>query len=361
MANSESDTLSTVAGRLVARKRSNSVSPNLRSRINSQASASRDNTMSTPPATPKRSKKRVRFSDPGPETELESASSGLTPFIRRTTLSTTPPPAGHYSGSTIPRGRSDYDIPISGTIQIKSLRQTLHDRVKRRLKRNGLSEEQNNIEWENRREVKLLRAEVERLRDELAELQITRDAEGLSNRGELERSITVNMELSARVQELEQQIADLKAELQQKDAESNQFEDTDLVIASRDLLDYDEDDARIITNEDFRAIQVNGTINKLDSSFLSPPPTMPNTPCKHSTSRNASAPSPNSANEVLDTRLHSELELRGESGLNVHTEKTAQSSIVRPRKKRKNRKTHVLEAGGRRVANKWAWGLVPDE
>jgi hypothetical protein len=42
---------------------------------------------------------QLRPRDPRPETELESASSGLTPFIGRTTLSTTPPLAGHYSGS----------------------------------------------------------------------------------------------------------------------------------------------------------------------------------------------------------------------------------------------------------------------
>jgi hypothetical protein len=37
----------------------------------------------------------------------------------------------------------------------------LDGRVKRRLRRHRLSEEANNIEWETRREVKLLRTEVE--------------------------------------------------------------------------------------------------------------------------------------------------------------------------------------------------------
>jgi len=89
---------------------------------------------------------QLRPRDPRPETELESASSGLTPFIGRTTLSTTPPLAGHYSGSATLRDRGDYGLPISETLQFESLRRTLDGRVKKRLKKNGLSEEQNNIE-----------------------------------------------------------------------------------------------------------------------------------------------------------------------------------------------------------------------
>jgi hypothetical protein len=61
----------------------------------------------------------------------------------------------------------------------------LDGRLKRRLRRHKLSEEANNIEWENRREVKLLRAEAERLRSELetkcVEMQSFRDKEDLAN------------------------------------------------------------------------------------------------------------------------------------------------------------------------------------
>ncbi|PMD52461.1 uncharacterized protein K444DRAFT_620105 [Hyaloscypha bicolor E] len=86
MADSENHPTIIVDDRPVAvrRKRSIIVGPNLRSRINSHASKSGCHSLSTPPATPKRSKKRVRFSNPRPGTELESASSGLTPFVRRT-------------------------------------------------------------------------------------------------------------------------------------------------------------------------------------------------------------------------------------------------------------------------------------
>lgn len=93
----------------------------------------------------------------------------------------------------------------------------LDGRLKRRLRRHWLSEEANNIEWENRREVKVLRAEVERLRTELeakcAGMQSIRDKEELANQEKLGDLIIANVELSARVQELKLQIIDQKADL----------------------------------------------------------------------------------------------------------------------------------------------------
>jgi hypothetical protein len=131
-------------------------------------------------------------------------------------------------------------------------------------------------------------------------MESIKDTEDLGNQEESGHSITTNMELSARVQELERQIVDLKAELQQKEVESEDFEDADSVMALRDLLSLNEDDGRVITNDDLQETQINDdTISRLDTSFLSPPPTMPNIPCKHSPSRNArvpaSIPNPDSA------------------------------------------------------------------
>jgi hypothetical protein len=327
--------------------------------------------MSTPPATPKRSKKRVRFSGRRLETEVESASSGLTPLIRRTTLSTTPAPAGRYSAPATLWSRGDHGIPISGTIQFETLRQRLDSRTKRRLRRHRLSEEANNIEWENKREVKFLRAEVERLKSELEakciEMQSIRDAEDRGNQEGSGHLITTNMELSARVQELEQQIVDLKAELQQKEIESEGFEHADSVIASRDLLNLDEDDGRVITNDDLRETQSNDdTISiptRLDTSFPSPPPTMPNTPCKHSPSRNtrvlASIPNPDSANAVLNNQLKSGFESRGGLGSANHVPNIAQSSIVRPRREKGDLESHDVGVRERRQGTMWMWRLVP--
>jgi hypothetical protein len=138
-----------------------------RGTVSTRLPASKSGCIPTPPATPKRSKKRARFSDPRPETELEAASSRLIPFIRRATLSLTLPPASHHVPPPTGWNHSDYGIPISRTVQFEPLRQVLSGRVKRRLRRRGLSEEANNIEWGNRREVRLLRTEVERLKREL--------------------------------------------------------------------------------------------------------------------------------------------------------------------------------------------------
>jgi uncharacterized small protein (DUF1192 family) len=321
--------------------------------------------MSTPPATPKRSKKRVRFSDPRLETELESASSGLTPFIRRTNLSTTPAPAGHYSAPATLWSRGDNGIPISGTIQFEPLRQVLNSRLKRRLRRRRLSEEANNIEWEKKREVKFLRAEVEQLKGELEakciEMQSIRDTEDRGNQEEPGHLVTTNMELSARVQELEQQIVDLKAELQQKEVESEGFEHADSAIASRDLLNLDEDDGRVITNEDLWETQSNDdTISiptRLDTSFPSPPPTMPNTPCKHLPSRNtrvpASIPNPDSVNKALNNQLQSGFESRREIACANHTPNIAQSSIIRPRREKGDLESYAVGVKKRRQGNMW--------
>ncbi|PMD31129.1 hypothetical protein L207DRAFT_519773 [Hyaloscypha variabilis F] len=315
--------------------------------------------LSTPTATPRRSQKRVRFSDPRPETELESASSGLTPFIRRATLSSTLAPATHSTISTTRSNHGDYSIPISGAMQIEPLRQVLSGRVKRRLRRRGLSEEANKIEWEDKREVKLLRTENERLKSELeakcAEIQSIRDMEDLGNQDESRDLIT---ELGARVQELEQQVAELKAELHQKEVELEGIEDADSVI---------EDVGGVITNDDIQEAQgrddVISTPTRLDTSFPSPPPTMPNTPCKHSPSRNTrvlrSTSTPDSSNKVPEKRFQSELEHRREIGLANHTPETAQSSRVRSRKEKVGGETGFAGRGERRQGNRWRWTLAP--
>jgi uncharacterized small protein (DUF1192 family) len=172
----------------------------------------------------------------------------------------------------------------------------LDGRVKRRLRRRRLSEEANNIEWETRREVKLLRTEIERLKSELearcVEIQSIRDMEDLRDQEESGDSIA---ELTARVQELEQQVRGLKAELHQKEVESESVEDADSVIASRGQPNLNEDDSRVITDDDLQETQVHDDMisipARLDTSLPSPPPTMPNTPCKHPPSINARAPS----------------------------------------------------------------------
>jgi uncharacterized small protein (DUF1192 family) len=235
----------------------------------------------------------------------------------------------------------------------------LDSRLKRRLRRRGLSEEANNIESGNRREVRRLRTEVERLKSELeakcAEIQSIRDMEELGDQDESGDAIA---ELTARVQELEQQVAELKAELYQKEVESEGVGDADSVV---------EDGGRETTNDDLQEAQGHDDVisvpTRLDTSFPSPPPSMPNTPCKHSSSGNTrvtrSIPIPDPSNEVLNNQLQLELELRRESWLANHTPEIAQSSPVRLRKEKVGRETRVAGLRERRQGTRWMSTLVP--
>jgi hypothetical protein len=129
-----------------------------------------DNAPDAPPQhmTPsrKRSKKRVRFSDPGAaNSSLGSTTTGLTPFVRRASLATrrrqtsapprTPPPT------------------TAQEIQFTPFRQVLDERCKRRIRRNGLSEEGNDYEADKKIRVDLEKQleakdnELRKLREEL--------------------------------------------------------------------------------------------------------------------------------------------------------------------------------------------------
>lgn len=136
--------------------------------------------------TPTKPKKRVRFSDPGPDLEA-AQSTGLTPALKRSNLITTVP------GSAIPpprwlvqnprRRRSlpvlrSTSLPspslsppptpcVSGDIQFETLRQVLDLRSKRRLRRNNLSEEINKIDAEKRSNSQW-KNEIDELKEALA-------------------------------------------------------------------------------------------------------------------------------------------------------------------------------------------------
>ena len=294
------------------RKRRNS-GPSSLSRSTSSSTVSRPHGISTPPATPKRAKKRVRFSDPGSITESESTSSGLTPFIRRTALST---PKSRRRSSTPAKvwNLADYDTPVSGTLQFEPLRQVLDGRVKRRLRRNRLSEEVNAIEGDKRYRAKVRRLEVERLREELAakdrEIQVLRDEQDIASQLEEESGVSVitNTTLSTKVQELEQQVLDLKAELERKDADVG---DPDWTVAARDPFQLDDEDDIMTMNYDQEFTMMNDelmtTPTRLNTSCPSPLSTMPNTPSKPSidAGTQASLPIPDPEKDDLLEQLGS--------------------------------------------------------
>ncbi|KAL2071987.1 hypothetical protein VTL71DRAFT_11330 [Oculimacula yallundae] len=306
----------------VRRKRRSSVGPYSHSRNNSQNLASHPHGIATPPETPRRTKKKVRFSDPGPAIASDYASSGLTPFIRRTSLST---PKSKRRQSTPARlwNRAGYDVePASGILQFAPLRQVLEGRIKRRIKRNGLSEEINVIQFDKRMEARGRKSEVERLRNELElkdlEVQSMRDEQDIASQleGESGGSIRTNTTLSSKVQELEQEIRILKEELGRRESDSDTIEDpSNWTMAARDPYDYDDDNEMIITNydNDFEDMTGNDelmtTPTRLNTSFPSPPSTMPNTPCKSVCSMSAgiqaSLPIPDPENEKLKSQLQS--------------------------------------------------------
>lgn len=135
----------------------------------------------TTPKTPTKVKKRVRFSDPGPQILDDASSTGITPHIKRTTLSSNVRPLSlNRLPVKSPRQRRSMPAmltlnpsaslptpPASGDIHFAPLRQMLDDRMKRRLRRNHLSEEINDINTEkvtanNRRD-----EEIRRLKEEL--------------------------------------------------------------------------------------------------------------------------------------------------------------------------------------------------
>ncbi|KAG0644931.1 hypothetical protein D0Z07_9372 [Hyphodiscus hymeniophilus] len=272
----------------VRRKRRNSGRSNSQSRSNSQTIVSRSYGISTPPATPKRSKKRVRFSDPGLILESETASSGLTPFIRRTSLSTPTSKRRHSTPAKL-WNFTEYDTPTSGTIQFEPLRQILDGRVKRRLRRNRLSEEVNTIEAYKRHEATARKSEVERLREQLAakdlEVQNLMDDHDIASQIEEESGapISTTTTLRTKVQKLEQQIVELKAELERKEVDARE-DDANWTLAARDPFNFDDDDDLMITNYDQDFSMMNDelmtTPTRLNTSFPSPPSTQPNTPCK---------------------------------------------------------------------------------
>jgi hypothetical protein len=120
------------------------------------------------PLTPsrRRSKKRVRFSDPGiSSTSAVPNTTGLTPFVRRASLATP-----RRRGSAPPRASPP---TISHEVHFTPFRQVLDERCKRRIRRNRLSEEGNDYEADQKIKAELeqqVRAkddELRKLREEL--------------------------------------------------------------------------------------------------------------------------------------------------------------------------------------------------
>ncbi|RMJ24478.1 hypothetical protein PHISP_04663 [Aspergillus sp. HF37] len=151
--------------------------------------------------TPRKAKKKVRFSDPGPQVHgtVDGASTGLTPAMLRTSfeepdsayaeyMTRTPSRRPRRRSTPIPQTRRTCDplYPLDDTppqriVQFTPLRQILDPRTRRRIQRTGLSDEINNIERERResasqeKNVQALLSERDALR---LEVEATRSSTG---------------------------------------------------------------------------------------------------------------------------------------------------------------------------------------
>lgn len=218
-------------------------------------------------STPSRgAKKRVRFSDPGPSSEHDahvddehvSASTGLTPHIRRTTLE---PGSGtkrrrHSGPVTQPRPEafdSTIDTRYSGEVTFLPLRQVLDGRVKRRIRRNGLSEEINTITAERRRKAQQTSDEIAALRSEVA----AKDAEIRRLSGATAVGQGEDDETQESIDELKRQVSQLRRVLKSPDS-SNETEETidynttnvDWAMQVRDPFSGDYSDMELDADDD---------------------------------------------------------------------------------------------------------------
>ncbi len=182
------------------KRRSAAISPDKQS----AARSAMDGPDNLVPLTPSkaRSKKRVRFSDPGSPTVASSAaSSGLTPYVQRTTLSTP-----RRRASTPAATRSD---PLE--IQFTPMRQALDDRAKRRIRRNGLSQEMNAYESDRKDKVHLekeLHAKDLELQKVKKELQAAKQAQDTFNHHTVEALSSSQRIVEAELDDLRQSFND---------------------------------------------------------------------------------------------------------------------------------------------------------
>ncbi|ROW10742.1 hypothetical protein VPNG_05060 [Cytospora leucostoma] len=161
-------------------------------------------------------------------------------------------------------GKSYVGEDENEVVHIFPLRQILDGRIRRRIRRNGLSEEMNTILAEKRTRRRKTEEEIQRLRDDMA----GKDAEIERLRGTESSMMILEPEGcdTTRLQELEKRVAQLKEELNNASSahlESAQHDDSGIGM-SEGLWDNDSDDGRMdIDDEDTFG---NSTVQELQCS-----------------------------------------------------------------------------------------------
>ncbi|KFA70598.1 hypothetical protein S40285_04700 [Stachybotrys chlorohalonatus IBT 40285] len=242
------------------RTRRSSVGPSLAQEFSAQPVTAK---------TPRRAKKTVRISDPFPTT-----ASGLTPFIRRTSLGT----PGRRRASTPARSCSGSGTSSTAPqpVAFPPLDQTIDGRVQRRLRRSGMRDMLHKIEQDKKRKTQASQSQISRLKAELK----ARDREiyELQN-----ATVVIDTE---RIWDLEQQVEDLKDELKRKnfamEEEGQQTRNYDWTVAARDPFAADE--YMDLGDDEFgettvaQLIHGTPTRNRASASFPTPPATSPTVP-----------------------------------------------------------------------------------
>ena len=220
---------------------------------------------STPSRT--RRKKRVRFSAPGPSTataiatpsrRAASGTTGLTPFIGRTTLSSSnasrrySAPIGTPHPILITNAFDQIDYNSIQTVQFTPLRQVLDERCKRRIRRNGLSEEMNEYEAD-RREKERPRKEIEVKNEELRCMK-----EELEKQKAVD-NVPVEAKKTQSIDEVEEELRVLRRSMEEHVADDN---GVILVPDSMQARDADDDMIQIFEDND------DATTEPFDSSSV---------------------------------------------------------------------------------------------
>lgn len=193
-----------------------------------------------PPHTPN-PKKRVRFSDPGLELAPASSSTALTPILKRSTLiSQTGPSPKLRLGAQKPKQRRTIPCDLSvlltssvlptppgippptpyttGVVHFEPIRQVLDDRMKRRIKRNNMSTEINEIE-NDKKSILHLTQEVQELKEELT----------LAKQSRQQAADKAQEDDNAeRIQGLEAELVALKEQMREKSAAAESLASTDM-------------------------------------------------------------------------------------------------------------------------------------
>ncbi|KAL8692739.1 MAG: hypothetical protein Q9218_002298 [Villophora microphyllina] len=167
------------------------------------------------PKTPSKRNKRLRFSEPL-VINIDDSSTGLTPALNRTRLISEKSVKKAKQRPSLPAqlglpAASLSSFPIQ--IQFAPLKQIIDPRMMRRLKRNHMGEEVNEIYAEKRKSRIILQQQVEELRKELAQAKEQDSSSTIAPEPATDNAV--------RILELEQELGNLKQEMHERSTTVN--------------------------------------------------------------------------------------------------------------------------------------------